>query len=274
MEVPAIKGILLSITLLFYMKPPKYFFLPRPLKSKTNGFHPSTGRNHKGQITAWHRGGGHAKRYRQIDLQRKFTQGITVGLEYDPNRAAFLARVFNPDTLQHSYILAPTGLKSGDTVRSNSRQSGYQNGHSKTLRHILSGTLIFNLSMKPGKDGKFLRSPGSFGKIVKKTENLAKIRLKSGDFRWFDIETIATNGTVSNTDSRFVQLRKAGRARWLGCRPIVRGVAMNPVDHPHGGGEGKTSGGRPSVTPWAKPTKGPSTRTHRIKPNPKKNDKI
>jgi len=250
------------------MKQNKQFFLSPPLKSQTHAWNSSTGRNHKGRITAWHRGGGHARLYRNIDLKRKSTQGIVVGLEYDPNRSAFLARIFNPDIKEHNYIIAPTKLKKGDVIRSNSTRNGLQNGHSKALRHILTDSLVYNLSLYPGENGKILRAPGAFGRILKRTNTLTKIRLKSGQYRWFDIETMATYGTVSNPNARFVKLKKAGHSRWVGRRPIVRGVAMNPVDHPHGGGEGKTSGGRPSVTPWAKPTKGPSTRRIRVKPKP------
>nr|WVH38384.1 ribosomal protein L2 [Colpomenia sinuosa] len=250
------------------MKQLKQPFLPKPLKSLTKSWNSSTGRNHKGRITAWHRGGGHTKLYRNIDFKRKHTQGIVVGLEYDPNRSAFLARIFNPDTQQHTYIIAPSKIKRGDIIRSNSKRNGLQNGHSKSLQYIMTGTLIHNLSVFPGQNAKILRAPGACGLILKRTKNLAKVRLKSGQYRWFDIKTIATNGIVGNTNSRFNKLYKAGQSRWLGRRPIVRGVAMNPVDHPHGGGEGKTSGGRPSVTPWGKPTKGKFTKRFRIQPKP------
>lgn len=254
------------------MKQNKQSFLSKPLKSLTKSYKSSTGRNNKGRITAWHRGGGHAKLYRDIDFKRKHTQGIVVGLEYDPNRSSFLARIFNPDTKSHTYIIAPSNIKQGDVIRSNSKRNGLQNGHSKTLRYIMTGTMIHNLSIFPGQDAKILRAPGACGLILKRTKNLAKVRLKSGQYRWFDIKTIATNGTVSNPDSRFKKLYKAGQSRWLGRRPTVRGVAMNPVDHPHGGGEGKTSGGRPSVTPWGKPTKG--QRTRRLRAQSKPNVKI
>nr|YP_011008436.1 ribosomal protein L2 [Undaria peterseniana]WBP70407.1 ribosomal protein L2 [Undaria peterseniana] len=253
------------------MKKKKQIFITPPLKAQKYGWNYSTGRNNKGHVTAWHRGGGHSKLHRNIDLKRKSTQGIVIGLEYDPNRSAFLARIFNPDTQKNNYIIAPTQLKRGDIIRSNSTQNGLQNGHSKTLQNILTGSIIYNLSLSPGTNGKFLRAPGAFGQILKRTKTLAKIRLKSGQYRWFNIKTIATNGVVSNVNSRFIKLRKAGQSRWLGRRPIVRGVAMNPIDHPHGGGEGKTSGGRSSSTPWGKPTKGPSTHTNRVqlKPNVK-----
>lgn len=250
------------------MKSKKKTFLPKPLKSQTKSWNSSTGRNHKGRITAWHRGGGHARLYRSIDLKRKHTQGIVIGLEYDPNRSAFLARVFNPDTKKHSYIIAPTKLKKGDVIRSNSTRNGLQNGHSKKLQHMMTGSQIHNLSLSPEKDAKILRAPGAYGLILRRTKTLAKIQLKSGQYRWFNIKTIATSGVVSNSDSRFKKLKKAGQSRWLGRRPTVRGVAMNPIDHPHGGGEGKTSGGRPSATPWGKPTKGPSTRRYRVQPKP------
>nr|QWE51001.1 ribosomal protein L2 [Phaeophyceae sp.] len=243
----------------------------KPLKSKTYTWNTSTGRNHKGRITAWHRGGGHKRLYRNIDFKRYKTHGIVSGIEYDPNRSGFIARIFNPDKKTHAYILAPDGIAVGDSIRSNSTHSGFQNGHSKTLGNILTGSPVFNLSTTPGDVGKILRAPGSCGRIVKKTSTLAKVKLSSGQYRWFSIQTMATNGIVSNPNSKFTKLKKAGNSRWLGKRPTVRGVAMNPVDHPHGGGEGKTSGGRPSVTPWAKPTKGYPTR--RFKKN-KKNVKI
>ncbi|CAM9110767.1 unnamed protein product [Ectocarpus sp. 8 AP-2014] len=250
------------------MEQDKQFFISKPLKSQTKHWNSSTGRNHKGRITAWHRGGGHAKLYRLIDLKRKHTQGIVIGVEYDPNRSAFLARVFNPDTKKQNYIIAPNKINKGDVIRSNSKRNGYQNGHSKELRYIMTGTLIHNLSVSPGKNAKILRAPGAYGLILRRTKTLAKVRLKSGQYRWFDIKTIATNGIIGNTDYRFNKLKKAGQSRWIGRRPTVRGVAMNPIDHPHGGGEGKTSGGRPSSTPWGKPTKGLLTKRFRVKPKP------
>nr|AZJ13612.1 ribosomal protein L2 [Endarachne binghamiae] len=250
------------------MKQNKQIFLKKPLKLLTKYHKSSTGRNNKGRITAWHKGGGHPKLYRKIDLKRKYTQGIVVGLEYDPNRSAFLARIFNPDTKNHAYIIAPSEIKRGDVIRSNSTRNGFQNGHSKTLQYIMTGTLIHNLSTLPEQDAKILRAPGACGLILKRTKNLAKVRLRSGQYRWFNIKTIATNGVVSNPNFRFNKLYKAGQSRWLGRRPTVRGVAMNPIDHPHGGGEGKTSGGRPSVTPWGKPTKGKFTKRFRVQPKP------
>lgn len=250
-------------------------FLKTYLKSNTHAWNFSNGRNNIGRITAWHRGGGHNRLYRDIDFQRKNTHGIVVGLEYDPNRTAFIARIFNPDTQKNNYILAPTQLKKGDVIRSNVgplKTIYTNNGHSQKLRYINTGKLVHNLSLKANGCGQILRAPGACGKLIKKTENLAEIKLKSGQCRWFNINTIATIGIVSNSDKRFSQLKKAGQTRWIGKRPIVRGVAMNPIDHPHGGGEGKTSGGRPSVTPWGKPTRGKSTK--RIRQQLKYNAKI
>nr|YP_010485628.1 ribosomal protein L2 [Sargassum fulvellum]UVW81700.1 ribosomal protein L2 [Sargassum fulvellum] len=241
--------------------------IEKPLKSQIKAHKTVSGRNNKGRITSWHRGGCHKRLHREIDFKRKHTQGIVIGLEYDPNRSAHLARIFNPDTNKQNYILAPTNLRQGDVVRSNSIFCGLNNAHSKPLSRILTGTPIHNISLHQGDNGKLLRASGSHGHILKKTKNLAQIRLKSGQYRWVDIKAQATNGIVSNTEHRFIKLKKAGRARWLGHRPVVRGVAMNPIDHPHGGGEGKTSGGRPSVTPWGKPTKGATPQ--RLKKNVK-----
>lgn len=228
------------------------------LKAKTYWFRKSIGRNHKGKITAWHRGGGHKKLFRNIDLKRISSEGIVVNLQSDPNRSALLAQIFNPDKKSNSYILAPHGLNKGDVIRSNSYQKA--NGYSQRLQYVITGTFIHNLSLKPSEKGKLLRSAGSYGKLIKKTKHFAKIRLKSGQIKWFDINTYASLGIVSNINARFTKFKKAGERRWLGWRPTVRGVAMNPIDHPHGGGEGKTSGGRPSVTPWGKPTRGFSTK--------------
>nr|YP_009672643.1 ribosomal protein L2 [Dictyopteris divaricata]QDB64128.1 ribosomal protein L2 [Dictyopteris divaricata] len=233
-------------------------FIKTKLKRDTNGYKSATGRNHKGQITMWHRGGRGQRVYRSIDFLRKQTNGIVVGLEHDPNRTAFIARIFNPDKGINNYMLAPTELSVGDTIRSNSEQS--KNGHSQRLRYIPTGFSVHNLSKTPGGEAKFLRAPGSFGVLVKKTKTAAYVKLKSGKIYCFNIDTIASLGVVSNSNKKFKKLKKAGQSRWVGRRPTVRGVAMNPIDHPHGGGEGKTSGGRPSVTPWGKPTRGKITR--------------
>ncbi|CAM9118644.1 unnamed protein product [Choristocarpus tenellus] len=230
------------------------FIKDKKLKSKTSPKIKSTGRNNQGKITVWHRGGGHSRLYRNVDFTRISTKGIVIGLEYDPNRSAFLGRIFDPDNKQHNYILATTNIKKGDIIRSRSDQG--QNGYSQYLQNITTGSLIHNLCNKPGGKGQIIRAPGAFGQLLQKTHNFGQVRLKSGQYRWFNLNTIACLGIVSNQNHHLIKIGKAGKTRWLGFRPIVRGVAINPVDHPHGGGEGKTSGGRPSVTPWGKPTKG------------------
>jgi len=232
-------------------------FLPSKVKNLIYGKHTKSGRNNSGQITVWHRGNRHARLYRKIDFSRKTTNGIVIGLEYDPNRGAFLARIFNPDSNVNNYILAPDKIKIGNTIRSDSEHT--ITGHSQKIRYIPTGSSIFNISPKPGGRGKFIRAPGNFGVLIKKTNTEAQIMLNSGQKKWFNLNTLVTIGVVSNPDKKFKKLKKAGQSRWLGRRPIVRGVAMNPVDHPHGGGEGKTSGGRPSVTPWGNPTRGKRT---------------
>ena len=245
------------------MKQDKINFLKTNLKSNIKGYNQANGRNNKGRITIWHKGGGHKQLYRSIDLYRKYTHGIVIGLEYDPNRQAFIARVYNPDTRKSNYIIAPTNLKRGHIIRSNSEQN--KNGYSQRLRYIPTGQLLHNIPLKLDNKGKMLRAPGAFGRLIKKNDRWAKIELKSGQYKWFNINTIVTIGTVSNSQLQFKELKKAGQSRWLGKRPTVRGVAMNPIDHPHGGGEGKSSGGRPSVTPWGKPTKGKPTRQIKFK---------
>lgn len=235
----------------------KQNFLTNKIKNLTYGKHTKSGRNNTGKITVWHRGNQHARLYRKIDFSRKSTNGIIIGLEYDPNRGAFLARVFDPDNNINNYILAPDKIKIGNVIRSNSEH--FIIGHSQKIRYIPTGSSIFNISKKPGGEGKFIRAPGNFGTLIKKTDTEAEILFSSGQKKWFNINTLATIGTVSNCNKKFNKLKKAGQSRWLGKKPIVRGVAMNPVDHPHGGGEGKTSGGRPSVTPWGNPTRGKRT---------------
>lgn len=229
----------------------------KSLKAQTYNIKSSVGRNNTGRITSWHRGGGHKRLFRNIDLLRAKTDGIVLNLEYDPNRTANIARIYNPDNQNTNYILAPNTLIQGDIIRSQSDIS--DTGHSQKLKYIATGTLIYNISLKADQPGKLLRAAGSFGILIKKTSKKAQIQLKSGTMRWFPIEASASIGVVSNSSIRYKKLKKAGQNRWLGKRPKVRGVAMNPVDHPHGGGEGKTSGGRPSVTPWGKPTRGAPT---------------
>lgn len=235
----------------------------KPEKSLTTGLKKTGGRNNTGRITTRHIGGGHKKRYRLIDFKRnKFDFVANVErLEYDPNRTCFIALIkYTDDTL--SYIIAPEGLKVGDSVNSGPA-SDIKVGNALPLINIPVGTLVHNVEMKPGKGGQLARSAGSYVQLVGKDRDFAQLRLGSGELRLVHSQCLATIGTVSNADHRNVNYGKAGRLRWMGVRPTVRGVAMNPVDHPHGGGQGKTSGGRHPVTPWGKPTKGKKTRSNK-----------
>lgn len=228
------------------------------IKGKTFFLHRKVGRNHKGRITAYQRGGGHKKLYRVIDFKRFDTFGIVEALEYDPFRSGFIARLYDNIKKKHSYILAPKNLCVGAIVKSGS-EAEIKLGHALPLNRIPVGSLIHNLSILKGKPGQYCRAAGTFAQLIQKTKNYARVRLASGEQRLISLEAIASLGMVSNENRNLNTTGKAGRNRWYGRRPNVRGVAMNPVDHPHGGGEGRTSGGRPSVTPWGKPTKGPKT---------------
>lgn len=227
----------------------------KPLKSLTCGYLFGTGRNNTGHITSWQKGGGHKRLYRKIDFFSKERQGLIEGLEYDPNRTSWIIRLFNPDKHSHSYILGVKGLNSGDLINKNK----IKDGSFIILKDLPSGFVIHNLSTGLNKKAQYLRAAGTYGQLITKTSQYARIKLRSGEHRLFSLNAQASIGIVSNEDSKFVKLGKAGRNRWYGVRPHVRGVAINPVDHPHGGGEGRTSGGRPSVTPWGKPTKGQPT---------------
>jgi len=237
----------------------------KPNKVLTHGLSKNGGRNHHGRLTAFRKGGGHKRKYRLIDFKRTdLIKGIVRAISYDPNRSAFIAEIRSTEDKKSFYILAPNGLKVGDIVESG-QNVPKRIGNTLPLRSIPVGTLIHNIELKPGSGGKYVRAAGSFATLLQHVdEDYALIRLKSSEQRLVPIESCATIGVVSNLDHKNVVLSKAGRSRWLGRRPVVRGVAMNPIDHPHGGGEGKTSGGRPSVSPWGKLTKGPRTR------NPKK----
>jgi large subunit ribosomal protein L2 len=231
----------------------------KPLKTKLKGLVKTGGRNNYGRITAFSKGGGHKRRYRLIDLKRPLdSQGVVVSLEYDPNRTAHIARIFNKKNQKHFYITAPRNLKIGHLINSGP-DIEIKMGNALPLYAIPAGTLIHNISVKSNGIAQYARSAGSFGQLIKKTNKYARIQLKSKEHRLVPINCYATIGTVSNEDHKTISLGKAGRSRWLNKRSSVRGVAMNPIDHPHGGGEGKTSGGRPSVTPWGKPTKGQPT---------------
>ena len=235
----------------------------KPERSLTEGLKSMGGRNNHGRITARRRGGGHKRRYRIIDFKRlKYDMEATVErLEYDPNRTAFIALVKYSDG-DLSYILAPQRLRAGDKVISG-KAVDIKPGNAMPMQSIPVGTIIHNIEMKVGKGGQIARSAGTYAQIIGKGQGYAQLRLSSGELRLVRAECMATIGAVSNPDQQNIKLGKAGRKRWLGKRPQVRGVAMNPIDHPHGGGEGRTSGGRHPVTPWGKPTKGKRTRSNK-----------
>jgi large subunit ribosomal protein L2 len=235
----------------------------KPVKGLTEGKSSSGGRNNHGHTTVRFRGGGHKQTYRVIDFKRrKFDVLAKVErLEYDPNRTAFIALLKYQDG-ELAYIIAPQRLAVGDTVVSGLR-ADIKPGNSMQLAAIPVGTIIHNIEMKPGAGGKVARSAGTFAQLVGKDTGYAQVKLMSGELRVVRAECMATIGAVSNPDNSNIHIGKAGRSRWLGRRPHNRGVAMNPVDHPHGGGEGRTSGGRHPVTPWGKPTKGYKTRVNK-----------
>ncbi|MBA4782387.1 MAG: 50S ribosomal protein L2 [Rhizobiales bacterium] len=234
----------------------------KPVKALTEGLTKSGGRNNAGRVTARRRGGGHKRAYRLIDFKRnKFDMAAVVErLEYDPNRTAFIALIKYEDG-ELSYILAPQRLAVGDSVIS-SKSADIKPGNTMPLQAMPVGSIVHNVELKPGKGGQLARSAGTYVQYVGRDQGYAIIRLNSGETRLVHGSCLATIGAVSNPDNSNTNLGKAGRNRWLGKRPSVRGVAMNPVDHPHGGGEGRTSGGRHPVTPWGKPTKGKRTRSN------------
>ena len=235
-----------------------------PVKGLTEGKHSSGGRNQHGRITVRFRGGGHKRAYRLVDFKRraKFGMpGVVERLEYDPNRTAFIALVKYQDG-ELSYILAPQRLKAGDTVVAGEK-ADIKPGNAMPMAAIPVGTIIHNIELKPGAGGKIARSAGTFAQLVGKDQGYAQVKLQSGELRIIRSECMASIGAVSNPDNSNQQLGKAGRNRWLGKKPHNRGVVMNPIDHPHGGGEGRTSGGRHPVTPWGKGTKGNKTRTNK-----------
>ncbi len=227
--------------------------LVRPLKK-------SGGRNSYGRVTAYHRGGGHKRRYRLIDFKRNKLEvpAKVATIEYDPNRTTRIALLHYVDG-EKRYILAPQGLKVGDMVVS-SPTADIKPGNTLPLSAIPTGTLVHNVEMKPGKGGQMARAAGSYAQLMAKEGQSAHLKLPSGEVRMVPVDCRATIGQLSNVEQENVCLGKAGRKRWVGKRPHVRGVAMNPVDHPMGGGEGKSSGGRHPCTPWGVPTKGYKTR--------------
>jgi large subunit ribosomal protein L2 len=232
----------------------------RPLKSLTESKHERGGRNHAGHITVRFRGGGHKQRYRVVDFKRTKLEvpGKVSAIEYDPNRSARIARIHYLDG-EKAYILHPVGLKVGDTIVA-SNTADILPGNCLQLEFIPLGTTVHNIELKPGKGGQMARSAGAGAQVVAKEGQYAQLKLPSGEVRVVHKRCRATVGQVGNLEHENVTVGKAGRKRWMGRRPHNRGVSMNPVDHPHGGGEGRTSGGRHPVSPWGTPTKGYKTR--------------
>lgn len=234
-----------------------------PEKSLLAGYKKKSGRNNNGRITTRHKGGGHKKRYRVIDFKRdkRNIPARVIEIEYDPIRSARIALLSYIDG-EKRYILCPNGLKQGDNVMA-SDDADIQRGNCLPLSKIPVGTMIHNIELKPNAGGKLARSAGTYAELQGKSDGYVQIKMPSGEFRRVLEGCCATIGQIGNTDHENISIGKAGRSRWLGIRPSVRGVAMNPVDHPHGGGEGKTSGGRHPVTPWGVPTKGFKTRKNK-----------
>ena len=235
-----------------------------PEKSLTEYLTKNAGRHKQGKITVRHQGGGNKVKYRIIDFKRdkKDVPAKVAAIEYDPNRSAFIALLNYADG-EKRYILAPLDLKVGDTVVAG-ETADIKPGNALPLRNIPVGTLIHNLELKPGKGGQLVRSAGAYAQLMGKEEDYAQVRMPSGEFRKIPMGAMATIGTVGNTDHSNVRIGKAGRSRHMGIRPSVRGVVMNPCDHPHGGGEGKSPVGMPApVTPWGKPALGLKTRKHK-----------
>ena len=235
----------------------------RPVKKLTKGLTKTGGRNNKGRTTMWWKGGGHKRSYRMIDFKRvnDGKKAEVIRLEYDPNRTCHIALIKYEDG-ELSYIIAPQKLKVADTIISGDNVD-IKPGNCLPMKSIPPGTLLHNVEIKPGKGGQIARSAGASVQLVGKDRNNAMLKMVSGEQRLVPLICRATIGVVSNPDHQNSKSGKAGRSRWLGKRPHVRGVVMNPVDHPHGGGEGRTSGGRNPVTPWGVPTKGKRTRNNK-----------
>ncbi|PKL95596.1 MAG: 50S ribosomal protein L2 [Gammaproteobacteria bacterium HGW-Gammaproteobacteria-8] len=235
----------------------------RPLESLTESKKSNGGRNNVGRITTRHQGGGHKQRYRVIDFKRDKDgiRGSVERIEYDPNRSAHIALIKYADG-ERRYILAPRELRAGDEVLSGS-EAPIKPGNAMKINSIPVGSTIHNVEMKPGKGGQLARSAGAAVQLVAREGRYATVLLRSGEMRKVQTQCRATIGQVSNVEHNLEKLGKAGATRWRGVRPTVRGVVMNPVDHPHGGGEGRTSGGRHPVTPWGVQTKGKKTRTNK-----------
>ena len=234
----------------------------KPERKLTTALRKTGGRNNHGRITSRRRGGGHRRRYRIIDFKRnKFDLSAVIeSIEYDPNRSPRIALVKYDDG-EKKYIIAPEGLKVGDKILSSMENKiPFKTGNAMPIGKIPEGLLLHNIELKPGKGAQMARSAGSYARIMASEGGMVTLKLPSGELRMISEQCIATIGTVGNKSHENISIGKAGRARWMGRRPKVRGVAMNPVDHPHGGGEGKTSGGRHPVSPWGTPAKGFRTR--------------
>ena len=222
-----------------------------------------SGRNNRGELTIWHRGGGHKRHYRVIDFKRDKVgiSGRVATIEYDPNRSAFIALIHYEDG-EKRYILHPAGLKVGDKILAGP-EADIVVGNALPLKNIPTGTMIHNIELRPGKGGQMVRSAGGAAQLLAKEGDYAQVRLTSGEVRMVHVNCVASIGQVGNLDHENISIGKAGRKRWMGIRPTTRGVAMNPVDHPLGGGEGKSSGGRNPTTPWGQPTRGYKTRNNK-----------
>lgn len=236
----------------------------KPFKKLTKGLSKNGGRNNFGHLTSRRQGGGHKKKYRLIDFKRNILDKYATveRIEYDPNRTAYIALIKYDESGDFSYILSPQNIKVGDKIIS-SDKAEIKLGNCMQLKNIPTDTLIHNVEMKPGKGGQLNRSAGTYSQLIGKDSEYAQIKLSSGEIRIVRIECKATIGMVSNPDKKNIKLGKAGRKRWMGIRPVVRGVAMNPVDHPHGGGEGRTSGGRNPVSRKGFSAKGKKTRKNK-----------
>jgi large subunit ribosomal protein L2 len=235
----------------------KHLWHKKPIKKLTIGIHKQSGHNNQGKITIYNRGGGHKRRYRKIDIKRSLIniQAIVLRIEYDPNRTANIALICYKNGIL-SYIIAPNNIKIGDIIQSGIKIQS-KIGNSLIIKNIMVGTIIHNIELLPGKGGKIARSAGTYALLINKNKNgNAMLRLSSGEIRMVSVLCMATIGVVSNLKHNNINYGKAGALRWINRKPCVRGVAMNPVDHPHGG---RTKGGRPSVTPWGRITKGMRT---------------
>jgi large subunit ribosomal protein L2 len=235
----------------------------KPERSLTEPLKKTGGRNSRGRVTIWFRGGGHKRRYRVIDFRRdkKGVPAKVAAIEYDPNRSARIALLTYADG-EKRYILAPDGLKIGHAIIA-ADTADILPGNALPLKMIPAGTMIHNVELRLGKGGQLVRSAGAAAQLVAKEGDYAQVKLPSGEVRKVHSDCVATIGQVGTLDHKNVSYGKAGKKRWLGKKPHNRGVAMNPIDHPHGGGEGRTSGGRHPVTPWGKPTKGAKTRNNK-----------